>query len=130
VTPDPSDLVADAIENRLAQIGLHGANVLRLERIEPTEDVKDGLLNQIAGIEGPSRGRRQLTVRPPLQLRHTPLKQRFSRLSIAAPGPYHELDRRFVADERRILRGIGWLWLRAHVLRAGCNDSGETRAFM
>jgi hypothetical protein len=35
VTPDPSHFIADAIENRLTEVGLHGADVSGLKRIEP-----------------------------------------------------------------------------------------------
>jgi hypothetical protein len=92
--------------------------------------VQDRFLNQIAGIERASRRRRQLAMRPSLQLRHTALKKRFGRLPVAATRPHHQFHGRLVADEWRLRRGVGRSCLRTHFMRDGCNDSGETRPFM
>ena len=85
--PDPPHFVADAVEDRLPQVGLHGADVPRLERIEPAQDVEHGLLDQIAGIEAAPRCGRQPAVRPAFQLRHAALQERLHRLAVAARGP-------------------------------------------
>jgi hypothetical protein len=130
MSSDPSHLVANPIEHRLAQIGLHGPDVPGLEEVEPTQYMENRLLNQIARIERAPRCGRQLAVCPPLQLRHAPLQEGFDGLPITRSRTKNQLDRRFVADQRWLWRRIGRTWQRTHVMQTGCNDSGETRPFL
>jgi hypothetical protein len=60
-------LIADSVDDRLAQVCLHGAHMPRLERIEPGDGVHRGILHQIAGIEVAAGRRRQSAVSPALQ---------------------------------------------------------------
>jgi len=58
-----ADFVADAVDDRLAEVGLHGADVPRLEVIEPAQHVQHGFLHEVLRVEaGTSRGRRVLTL--------------------------------------------------------------------
>ena len=108
MTPDLPHFVADAIDHRLSEVGLHGADVPRLEGIEPPQHVEHGFLNEVPGIEAaPCRGR-QPAVRPAFQLRHAALQEGFDRLPVAGAGAHHQLDRRLVAEQRSARVGPRW----------------------
>ena len=64
VPPDLPDFIPDSIDDRLAQIALHCADVLRLEEIEPLDQVERSFLHEIVGIEAATGGYRQLPVAP------------------------------------------------------------------
>ena len=51
MTADAANLVADSIDDRLAQVRLHGAHVPRLEGIETPKDVQHRFLDQVSGIQ-------------------------------------------------------------------------------
>ena len=73
-----------------------------LEMIEAAQDVKDGFLNQVSGVEVPSGGGGQPPVRPPFQLRKAALQEGFHRSPIAIAGLEHEFYRGLIAEQ-----GIG-----------------------
>ena len=67
VPADPAYLVPDAVDHGLPEVGLHGADVPRLEPIQATHHLQNGFLDEITGVERVARGGRQPAVRPPPQ---------------------------------------------------------------
>ena len=124
---DAPHFIANAIEHRLAQVGLHRADMAGLERVEPSQDVQHGLLNQIPGIEVVSRRRRQLAMRPPFQVWNAALQKRLHRLTVARLGANHQFDRRLVAEQIGLAFVLGW---GTHGMQDACNDSGETSSVL
>ena len=56
--PDSPDFIPDTVDDRLPEIGLHGADMTRLERIEIADGMERGFLNKVACIEPAARGSR------------------------------------------------------------------------
>src|SRR5262245_16827060 len=102
MTPDLPHFIANAIQHRLSQIRLHGADVSRLEGVQTTKDVKHGFLNEVAGIEGIAGGGRQLAVRPAFQLRHASLQECLDGLTVSASRANDKLHRWLVAEQVRL----------------------------
>ena len=90
-------LVANPVDDRLSKVGLHRADMPRLERVEPRDRIHRGVLNEIARIEMAARRGRQPPMRPAFQGRKAALKDRFDRRLIAGARTYDELNRGFVA---------------------------------
>ena len=116
---DSPHFVADAIDDGLTKVRLHGAHVARLEHVEAPQHVHRRLLDEVLGIERPAGSRGQPAVRPALQRRKAALKQRFHGAAIARLRPDQELNGRLVAQEeaasgRVSARGalVGSLWAR------------------
>ena len=101
---DAPHFVADAVDDGLAEIRLHGADVARLERVEAAEGVKRGFLNEVLRIQAPRAAGGQAAMGPALQRRQAALEQRLHADAIARLRPDHELDGRLVAQERRQFR--------------------------
>ena len=98
-----------------------------LERVEPPQNVKHGLLNEIPGIEVVPRRGRKLAMRPAFQLWHAALQKRLHRLAVAGPGANHQLDRWLVAEQIGLAFVLGW---GAHGMQDACNDTGETSSVL
>jgi hypothetical protein len=90
----PASDVADAIQNRLAQVGLERPLVPRLERIEPAHRRDHRVLHQIRGLEHAARRRRHPSVRPPPQRRDAALQQPVERRLVSQLGLVQQLNRR------------------------------------
>ena len=88
---------ADAIDDGLTEIGLHGADVARLEYVETPQHVHRRLLDEVLRIERSARSRGQAPVCPTLERRKAPLKQRFDGATIARLRPDQELNGRLIA---------------------------------
>ena len=86
MTADSADLVPDPVDDRLPEIGLHGADVPRLEGVQAPQDVKHGLLDQIAGVQCPARRGRKAPVGKAPEARNRPLKQRLDGQTVPFPG--------------------------------------------
>ena len=68
------------------------------EYVEAPEDMQGRLLDEVLGVEVPSRGRRQPAVRPAFQRWKAPLKQGFHSFAVTRTSPQNELNRRLVAQ--------------------------------
>ncbi len=97
---DTPHLVADAVDDGLPQIRLHRSHMPWLERGQVPEHMQRRLLHQVARIETAACGSGQSAMRPSLQRRETPLEQGLHRRPVSAACPHHQLDGRFVAQER------------------------------
>ena len=80
---DPPHLVADAVDDRLPQVGLHRADVARLEHVEAPQRVKRGVLHEIVGVKAP----RAADGSRPWAQRLSGGRQRSSSASIAGRSP-------------------------------------------
>ena len=106
---DPAHFVANSIDDRLAETGLHRAHMAGLEHIQAPERVKRRFLHEVAGVERSARGGRELAVRPPFERWKAPLQQRLDRGPVAGACPDDQLECWFVAAERaREVLGRRW----------------------
>jgi hypothetical protein len=106
VTADLPDLVADAVNHRLAKVALHRAHMPRLEQIETLQEIEGGVLHEVVRVQMSAGGRRELTVGPASERRQAALEERLRGQAVAGPGPYDKLQRRLVAQKRALL-GFG-----------------------
>ena len=81
-SPFPAQFVAQAIDHRLAQIGLERADPTRLEVPDPLKRLKQGVLDKIVGIGEIARPARQPSARPSLQRTEVSREQPFQRFLI------------------------------------------------
>src|SRR6187402_2203775 len=101
--------------------------MMGLERVEPPQNVKHGLLNEVPRIEVvPCRGR-QPAMRPAFQLWNAALQKRFHRLTVAGPGANHQFHRWLVAEQIGLAFVLG---RGTHGMQDACNDSGETSSVL
>src|SRR5204863_4157055 len=105
-----SDLIADPVDDRDPEVGLHRADMAGLELVEASEDMDGGFLDQVARVAVAARVHRQPPMGPPLQLREAALEERFECQAVAAAGRDEQLDGRLVADESRaqLFRTAEW----------------------
>src|SRR6185436_3780477 len=81
--PCPADLVANAVENGLAHVGLEAPRVARTDRADGLERAKQGLLHEVAGVEQGPGVSWQPARRPPLEAGAGAREQSLER--VAAP---------------------------------------------
>ena len=91
VAADAADLVAHAIHQSLAQVGLQCAFVPRLERLDVLQGLHQRFLDDILGVAKIARPRRQAAARPPPQRRQIPGKQIVAGVSISQTGTLQQL---------------------------------------
>ena len=89
-----ADLVAHAVEQRLAQVGGEGARVARFERIQPLEHLGQRVLDQIVGIQGAASPGRKAAVRPALEPRQIFRAQIVERVGVALASASQQRKRR------------------------------------
>ena len=94
---DSSDCVANRIDHRQPQVGLHGPDMSHFEGVQPSEHMECRFLYQVAGIHEASHGVRQPPMRPSPQFRQAALQDGLDSLAIAFTGPDYELEGGFVA---------------------------------
>ena len=102
--------VADPVDDRLAKVRLHRADMARLEHVEPPQGVQRSFLHQIPRVERASSSCRQPPVGPARQRGQAPLQEGLDRHPIAFPRPHDQFEGRFVA-EQSVGVGLvpGWL---------------------
>lgn len=86
------DLVADAMEDRLAQVGLERAVVSWLERIEVTDRPDEDVLRDVAGVHRVAGPPWEAAASPLAHRLDLPIEQRVQRGFVAVPVPAQQLD--------------------------------------
>jgi hypothetical protein len=97
---DAAYLVADPIDDGLAQVGLHCADVPWFEDVESLKGMQRRVLHEITRVDRAACRHRQFPVGPPLEVRQAPLEQGFNGHAVTRARLDDQLHRRLVAQER------------------------------
>ena len=89
------DFVPHAVEQRLAQVGLKRTLVTRLELADSLDDVREGVLDQVVGVEGAPGPGRQTPVGPALASVVGARAEALRGIRHAGAGFQDQLKRRF-----------------------------------
>ncbi len=82
----PPQLLPDAIEDRLAQIGLERTDTSWFELLDPLKRLKQGLLDKVLGVGDIARPPWQSAARPALEGLAMPREEMFERLPCRRPA--------------------------------------------
>ena len=102
-----SQLIPDPVLDGAPQAGPHGTGLFRLELVKPRELLPQSVLDQIAGVDGPARPRRQPAPRPTPQPGPVPRKQYLGCGSAAASSSREEPVRAGIAGVAEVGRVFG-----------------------
>ena len=86
--------IANAIQDRLAQVGLQRTLMSKLEPVKLLDRGDDRVLDEIRGVLHAAGGIRQAAVRPAPQHRDQPDQQAVKRFPVALFDPVEQIDRR------------------------------------
>jgi len=81
------DLVSDAMEDRLAQVGLKRTIVLRLEGIEVTDRANEDVLHDVVGVHRVAGPAREAPAGPKAHGLDLPLQKLVQRLLVTVSVP-------------------------------------------
>ena len=109
---DPPDVIADAVQHGLPEVGLQGAFTAHLERLQMLKRLQHRFLDNVLRVGEIAGPQGQPATRPAQQRRHAAGEEGVDGRAVAGPGPLEQ-------GESGVCRGAG---LRdGGVVRHGCD---------